>query len=315
MRFSPGIAILLQCQVVQMTRSGRLAPRRSTIVTIPRIDRVLPMAAALSFVAIFAVSTARAIPIGQSGERARTQSSSSLTRAGSGGARTPQSSEANSSTNNYTNEIAELHQARSLLESANHDYSGHKAAAAKLVSAAIESLHSHNHHNGSGSSHAAHGSNGSQGQKGGASTRAGSGAQGNGGTVQSGPNMQSAGGAGLQSLASQSLGTLGSGVGSTGRLGTLGNSGSGSSSLGSQTNSTASGNNESNPGGTGQTQRTSNNPGGAMPQATSDAQLHKAMAQIQAVESQIGGGSHRAAHAAGLLQKAVQELQAALSIK
>jgi hypothetical protein len=43
----------------------------------------------------------------------------------------------------YAAQIAELHAARTLLETADHDYKGHRAEAVKLISHAIHTLHPH----------------------------------------------------------------------------------------------------------------------------------------------------------------------------
>jgi hypothetical protein len=57
--------------------------------------------------------------------------------------------------------------------------------------------------------------------------------------------------------------------------------------------------------------------GNSMPQATSDAHLQQAMTAIATVQTQLAGagGQGAASSAAASLQKAVQELQTALSIK
>jgi hypothetical protein len=55
-------------------------------------------------------------------------------------------------------------------------------------------------------------------------------------------------------------------------------------------------------------------PGGNEPQAVSDAQLRKALAQLQAVRANLGGPGRHVAAARAAVERAMEELQIALKI-
>jgi hypothetical protein len=133
---------------------------------------------------------------------------------------------ANATSSPFASQIAALRAARTLLEGADHDYNGHRAAAVKLVSAAIHELHP--------------------------------------------PKTTT-------------TSTAKKGTGSTAKGGT--------STPHAQV------------------------PAGHMPQAQSDAMLKEAMVAIAAVQGQLANAGGAGAPAAANLQKAVAELQIAVTIK
>jgi hypothetical protein len=128
----------------------------------------------------------------------------------------------------YAAQIAELRSIRTVLEQADHDYQGHRAAAVKLITAAIHALRPPKAT--TGAHHQAH---------------AGAGTANKGATPHAGAKST----------------------------------------------------------------------GNSEPQAVSDAQLKQAMNALTVVQGQLASGSGNAATAAAAVQKAVQELQVALSIK
>jgi hypothetical protein len=61
----------------------------------------------------------------------------------------------------YEAQIAALHETRTLLENANHDYKGHRGAAVKLIGTAIHALHPHSSGSTQAKGNAAKGTTGS----------------------------------------------------------------------------------------------------------------------------------------------------------
>jgi hypothetical protein len=64
--------------------------------------------------------------------------------AGGAGAKNPEAAKTTPSP--FAVEIGELHRIKALLEKADHDYKGHRAAAVKEITAAIHDLAAHHHH-------------------------------------------------------------------------------------------------------------------------------------------------------------------------
>jgi hypothetical protein len=73
--------------------------------------------------------------------RALTAAIATAIAAGAAFAAPPATGNGTGSANPYATQIAELRATRALLEQADHDYKGHRAAAVKLITAAIHALH------------------------------------------------------------------------------------------------------------------------------------------------------------------------------
>jgi hypothetical protein len=182
--------------------------------------------------------------------------------------------------------IQALHQAHTLLANANHDYDGHRAKAAHLVTQAIHELSgTHHHTNTTGVTHRGTTAQGAAGVNLGAGK--------NGGVNNGAANL---GGV-----------NLGGAKNAGGKFGgvNLGAAQNGGAKLGGGNNVAAVNNGGGNNGAAGK--------GNGMrePQAQSDAQLRQAMQLLNGVHGQLGNNHKASTH----IQSAITELNTALRIR